>query len=95
MSKIQDFLDKYFHKIFNNSHFLYTIVFFLIALLIALMSFIVSLGNVILFLAASFSLTFIFLMVEALIPQFEKYLFSSEKKYRMIAIKEVIVIFDE
>lgn len=82
MSKIQAFLDKHFHKIFNNSHFLYTIIFVLSSLLIALLSFIPipEVGNVILFLASSFSLTFIFLMFEGLIPQLEKYLFSAEKK---------------
>lgn len=83
MSKIQAFLDKHFHKIFNNSHFLYTIVFLISSLLIALLSFIPGqvMGNVILFLVANFSLTFIFLMFEGLIPQLEKYLFSTEKKF--------------
>jgi len=81
MGKIQGFLDKNFHKIFNNSHFLYTTVFVVSALLISLLSFIPSLGNFILFLAASFSLTFMFLMFEGLIPQFERYLFSVEKKF--------------
>lgn len=83
MSKIQDFLDKHFHRIFNNSHFLYTIIFFLSALLIALISLIQNqaIGNFILFLATTFSLTFIFLMFEGLIPQLEKYLFSAEKKF--------------
>ncbi len=83
MSKIQAFLDKNFHKIFNNSHFLYTTVFLISSLLIALLSFIPGqvMGNVILFLVANFSLTFIFLMFEGLIPQLEKYLFSTEKKF--------------
>ncbi|MHA2131706.1 MAG: hypothetical protein ACW99L_17195, partial [Promethearchaeota archaeon] len=83
MSKIQDFLDKHFHKIFNNSHFLYTIIFFLSALFIALVSLIpgTEVGSVILFLATTFSLTFIFLMFEGLIPQLEKYIFSPEKKF--------------
>ncbi|MHA2215643.1 MAG: hypothetical protein ACXACY_06900, partial [Candidatus Hodarchaeales archaeon] len=38
-------------------------------------------GSVILFLATTFSLTFIFLMFEGLIPQLEKYIFSPEKKF--------------
>ena len=95
MSKIQDFLDKYFHKIFNNSHFLYTIIFFLIALLIALMSLIPgqAIGNFILFFAATFALTFIFLMFEGLIPQLEKYLFSAEKKFDRMKIIFFLVNF--
>ena len=81
MEKFNRFLDKYFHQIFNNSHFLYTIVFILSALLIALLSFIPNIGNLILFLASTFSLTFLFLMFEGLIPQLKPYLFSSEKKF--------------
>lgn len=83
MSKIQEFLDKHFHQIFNNSHFFYTITFLLSSLLIALLSFIPSsdVGNAILFLASTLSITFIFLMFEGLIPQLEKYLFSPEKKF--------------
>ena len=83
MSKIQEFLDKYFHKIFNNSHFLYTIIFLISSFIIALLSFIPvpEVGTVILFLATTLSITFIFLMFEGLIPQLERYLFSPEKKF--------------
>jgi len=83
MSKIQEFLDKHFYQIFNNSHFFYTTSFLLSSLLIALLSFIPSskVGTAILFLATTFSMTFIFLMFEGLIPQLEKYLFSPEKKF--------------
>ncbi|MHA2181553.1 MAG: hypothetical protein ACXAAH_09035 [Promethearchaeota archaeon] len=83
MSKIQAFLDKYFHMIFNNSHFLYTIIFVLSSFLIALLSLIPSteVGTGILFLATTLSITFIFLMFEGLIPQLERYLFSPEKKF--------------
>ncbi len=83
MNKIQEFLDKYFHKIFNNSHFLYTIIFVLSSFLIALLSFIPSpeVGTGILFLATTLSITFIFLMLEGLIPQLEPYLFSPEKTF--------------
>ena len=83
LTKFQDKLDKYFHKIFNNSHFFYTIIFFILAILIALLSLIPisAIGNIILFLAIVTSITFILLMFEALIPQLEKYLFSTEKKF--------------
>ncbi|MHA1914746.1 MAG: hypothetical protein ACW986_07390 [Promethearchaeota archaeon] len=83
MSKILSFLDNYFHKIFNNSHFLYTIIFVIASFIIAVLSFIPSpeVGNGILFLATTLSLAFIFLMFEGLIPQLERYLFSTEKKF--------------
>ena len=83
LTKFQDKLDKYFHKIFNNSHFFYTIIFFVLALTIALLSLIpgTTIGTVILFLAIVTSLTFILLMFEGLIPQLERYLFSPEKKF--------------
>ena len=83
MSKIQEFLDKFFHKIFNNSHFLYTIIFLLSSFIIALLSFIPSseVGAGILFLATTLSLTFIFLMFEGLIPQLARYLFFPEKTF--------------
>lgn len=80
-AKFQAVLDKYFHQIFNNSHFMYTIIFFISSLLISLFSFIPSIGNIILFLATVISITFILLMLEGLIPQLEKFLFSPEKKF--------------
>ena len=83
MSKIITFLDNYFHKIFNNSHFLYTIIFIVSSFIIAVLSFIPSpeVGNGILFLATTLSLAFIFLMFEGLLPQLEGYFFSTEKKF--------------
>jgi len=76
IAKFQAVLDKYFHRIFNNSHLMYTIIFFISSLLISLLSFIPykSVGNAILFLATVISITFILLMFEGLIPQLEKYL---------------------
>jgi len=81
IAKFQAVLDKYFHQIFNNSHVMYTIIFFISSVLIGLLSLIPSVGNVILFLATVISITFILLMLEGLIPQLEKYLFSPEKKF--------------
>lgn len=88
MEKLNRFLDKHFHQIFNNSHFLYTIIFILSVLLIALLSFIPNsgIGNTILFLATTFSLTFLFLMFEGLIPQLNRYLFSSEKRFDRLKV---------
>ncbi|MFX0105102.1 MAG: hypothetical protein ACFE75_06400 [Candidatus Hodarchaeota archaeon] len=81
--KFQAVLDKYFHRIFNNSHVMYTIIFLISSLLIGILSFIPnpSVGNGILFLATVISSSFILLMFEGLIPQLDKYLFSSEKKF--------------
>ena len=83
INKIQELLDKYFHKIFNNSHLFYTIIFMISSLIIALLSLIqdTNVGNAILFLATVVSITFIFLMFESLIPQLESHFFSSEKKF--------------
>lgn len=82
-AKVQAVLDKYFHKIFNNSHFLYTIIFLISSLLISLLSLIPNqiVGNFILFLATVLAITFILLMFEGLIPQLNKYLFNLEKKF--------------
>ncbi|MFW9875409.1 MAG: hypothetical protein ACFFG0_20065 [Candidatus Thorarchaeota archaeon] len=83
MSKIQDFLDKQFHQILSSSHFFYTVIFVISSILIAFLSLIPSsnVGNAIIFLATTFSITFILLMFEGLIPQLEKYLFSTERKF--------------
>ncbi|MFW9822568.1 MAG: hypothetical protein ACFFE4_06520 [Candidatus Thorarchaeota archaeon] len=92
MNKGKEFLDKYFHKIFNNSHFVYTIIFVLSSFLIALLSFIPSseVGTGILFLATTLSITFILLMFEGLIPQLESFLFSPEKVFDF---KKIICFF--
>jgi len=82
-TKVQAVLDKYFHKIFNNSHFFYTIIFLFSSLLISLLSLIDNpiVGNLILFLATVLAITFILLMFEGLVPQLNKYLFGPEKKF--------------
>jgi hypothetical protein len=83
MQKINDFFNKHFHMIFRNSHLLYTLIFLLSALIIAILSFIPDpgIGNVILFLATTFAFAFILLMFEALIPQLEPYIFFSKEKF--------------
>jgi len=82
-TKVQAVLDKYFHKIFNNSHFFYTIIFLFSSLLISLLSLIDNpiVGNLILFLATVLAITFILLMFEGLVPKLNKYLFGPEKKF--------------
>ncbi|MHA1242318.1 MAG: hypothetical protein ACTSQU_16280 [Promethearchaeota archaeon] len=77
-SKIKIKLDKYFHKIFSPSHIAYTIFFFIEVLILIVFYFLGSttLGNVGLFLATVFSLSFILLMFIGVSTKFESYLFS-------------------
>ncbi|GAI86418.1 unnamed protein product, partial [marine sediment metagenome] len=77
-SKISVKLDKYFHKIFSPSHIAYTIFFFIEVLILIVFYFLGSttLGNIGLFLATVFSLSFILLMFVGVSSKFESYLFS-------------------
>jgi len=77
-SKIKSILDKYFHKIFSPSHIAYTIFFFIEVLILIVFYFLGSttFGNVGLFLATVFSLTFILLMFMGVSSKLESYLFS-------------------
>ncbi|MFO8020436.1 MAG: hypothetical protein R6U96_17575 [Promethearchaeia archaeon] len=83
IAKLKEIIDKNFHKIFSDSHFLYTIIFFLSALIISLISLldIANIGNIVLFLATTIALTFLFLMVFSRIPQLEDYFFSTENRF--------------
>ena len=77
-SKTMYKLDKYFHKIFSPSHIAYTI-FFLIEVLILIVFYFLgstALGDIGLFLATIFSLSFILLMFIGVSSKFESYLFS-------------------
>jgi len=77
-SKISDKLDKYFHKIFNPSHIAYTIFFFIEVLILIMFFFLgsINLGNIGLFLATMFSLSFIILMILGVYSKFDRYLFT-------------------
>ncbi|MGV9199373.1 MAG: hypothetical protein ACOC4M_11200, partial [Promethearchaeia archaeon] len=83
IAKLKEIIDENFHKIFNESHLLYTLIFFLSALIISLISLLEvgNIGNIVLFLATTISLTFLFLMVFSRIPQLEDYFFSTEKRF--------------
>ncbi|MFX0174970.1 MAG: hypothetical protein ACFE85_01915 [Candidatus Hodarchaeota archaeon] len=76
-------IDDFFHKIFSPNHIMYTIVFFLVILIITILSFSPSpnLGNIVLFFATTFSLTFLILMIIGIFPQSHPYLLSSDKKF--------------
>ncbi|MBY8988803.1 MAG: hypothetical protein KGD61_10140 [Candidatus Lokiarchaeota archaeon] len=77
-SKIGAKFDKFFHKIFNPSHIAYTILFFIEVLILILFFFLGStnLGDIGLFLATTFSLSFIILMFLGAYSKFDRYLFS-------------------
>jgi hypothetical protein len=76
-------IDDFFHKIFSPKHLMYTIVFFLVILIITILSLspAPNLGNAVLFFATTFSLTFLILMVIGIFPQTHPYLLSSVKKF--------------
>ncbi|MBY9009763.1 MAG: hypothetical protein KGD74_07860 [Candidatus Lokiarchaeota archaeon] len=86
-SKIKIKLDKYFHKIFNPSHIAYTIFFFIEVFILIVFYFLGSttLGDIGLFLATVFSLSFILLMFIGVSSKFGSYLFSeSLDQYKTI-----------
>jgi hypothetical protein len=77
-SKIGANLDKFFHKIFNPSHIAYTIFFFIEVLILILFFFLgsTSLGNIGLYLATTFSFSFIILLFLGVNSKFDRYLFT-------------------
>jgi len=94
-SKIRERLSKLFHKIFETSHIFYTITFFIVVILISLLSFIANpiVGDVLLFIASTFSLTFIFLTIFGVVPKMKSFLFSSDKKFDRKKIFGLIIAF--
>ena len=94
-SKITDKLSKLFHKIFEPSHIFYTITFFVVVIIISLLGFIANLiiGNVLLFIASTFSLTFIFLTIFGVVPKMKSFLFSPDKKFDRRKILSLTIAF--
>jgi len=94
-SKITDKFSKLFHKIFDPSHIFYTIIFFIVVIIISSLSFIANpiIGNVLLFIASTFSLTFIFLTIFGIIPKMKSFIFSPEKKFDRRKILSLIIAF--
>jgi len=87
-SKIKIKLDRYFHKIFNPSHIAYTIFFFIEVLILIVFYFLGStiLGDIGLFLATMFSLSFIIMMFLGTYSKFETFLFSKSLDQQKILI---------
>ncbi len=94
-SKITEKLSKLFHRIFEPSHIFYTITFFIVVVIISLLSFIASpiIGNVLLFIASTFSLTFIILTIFGIIPNMKSFLFSPDKKFDRRKILSLTIAF--
>jgi len=94
-SKIIEKLSKLFYKIFEPSHIFYTITFFIVVIMISLLSFIANpiIGNVLLFIASTFSLTFIFLTIFGVVPNMKSFLFSPDKKFDRKKIFSLIIAF--
>jgi len=87
--KFIDKLSHMFHKIFEPSHLIYTLVFIVFVLIVSLMSFSVNMGDFVLFFATMTSLMFLILTLVGMFKKAEPYLFSKEKKsYR----KKLIVM---
>jgi len=77
--KILDRLNKKFHKIFETSHLIYTIVFIFVIVAISFMSFSIDAGDLVLFFATMISLTYLILTVIGIFSKAENYLFSKER----------------
>jgi hypothetical protein len=94
-SGIIEKLSKLFYKIFEPSHIFYTITFFIGVIIISLLGFSANLiiGNVLLFIASTFSLTFIFLTIFGVVPNMKSFLFSPDKKFDRKKIFSLIIAF--
>jgi hypothetical protein len=99
---LKDKFDKFFYKIFNPSHIAYTIIFFIEVLILIVLNFLGStaLGDIGLFLATTFSLSFIILMFIGIYPKLETYLFSkSMDQYKILiflsifSVSFIIILF--
>jgi hypothetical protein len=91
----KDKLDKFFYKIFNPSHVAYTIIFFIEVLILIVLNFLGSttLGDIGLFLATTFSLSFILLMFIGIYPKLETYLFSkSMDQYKILIFLSIFSV---
>jgi len=71
-----------FHRLFEYSHIIYTILFFLIIIVITVLSLYPKedIGNIVLVVTISFTLTYLILMFISMIPQMEAHIFSKERK---------------
>jgi len=80
-----------FHRLFEHSHIIYTILFFLIILVITVLSLYPKedIGNIVLIVTISFTLTYLILMFLSRIPQMEAHIFSKERKD---TIKKLIIL---
>jgi len=91
----KDKFDKFFYKIFNPSHIAYTIIFSIEVLILIVLNFLGStaLGDIGLFLATTFSLSFIIMMFIGIYPKLETYLFSkSMDQYKILIFLSIFSV---
>ena len=95
LKNIKDKLENLFHKIFSNSHLIYTLIFFLFILLITLFSFTSNplMGNIALFIAVTSALTFIIMMIFSLYPKLDETFFLSDKIFEKRKIFIFLLIY--
>ncbi|MFX0181067.1 MAG: hypothetical protein ACFE78_12825, partial [Candidatus Hodarchaeota archaeon] len=84
-----------FHRLFEQSHIIYTILFFLIIIVITILSLYPKegIGNVVLVVTISFTLTYLILMFISMIPQMEAHIFSNERKDIVKKLTFLVVTF--
>jgi len=90
-SRLKISFETLFHKVFSPSHIVYSLVYFSIIIIIALLSFSPSqyVGNGILLIATSFAITYVILMLIGIFPKMSSFLFSTERK---LDPKKIIVL---
>lgn len=84
-----------FHKLFSFSHIVYTILFFIILLIITILILFPreGIGNVALYITISFALSYTVLMIVGTFPQLERHLFSKEKKSNIKKLVIFTIVF--
>ncbi|MFX0019407.1 MAG: hypothetical protein ACFFBT_14320 [Promethearchaeota archaeon] len=84
-----------FHRLFEHSHIIYTILFFLIIIVITVLSLYPKedIGNIVLIVTISFTLTYLILMFISMIPQMEAQIFSKERKHTIKKLTILMITF--
>jgi hypothetical protein len=84
-----------FRRLFEQSHIIYTILFFLIIIVITVLSLYPKedIGNIVLVVTISFTLTYLILMFLSRIPQIEAHIFSKERKNIVKRLTILVVTF--
>jgi len=94
-SRLKISFETLFHKVFSPSHIVYSLIYFSIIIIIALLSFSPNqnVGNGILLIATSFAITYLILMLIGIFPKSSSFLFSTERKFDPKKIVIFIISF--